>query len=209
MTDRFVGVDVAADRLHCVAIDDRLAVTGTAVFSAAEMRELGDWLDGTRAVAVDAPEQLSAAPHSGDQSLSPKFAPGRCAEIALGRDYGTWVPWVTPTTLPVAKWIATGFEVYSELRRRGIEALEVYPYGGYRELVRPKRLPKKQTSEGIRVRVRALQKTGVEEANLQMWSHDGLDALLAAVIARDYYSGVARAATCGHDGSAIWLPAPA
>ncbi len=40
-----------------------------------------------------------------------------------------------------------------------------------------------------------------------MWSHDSLDALMAALIARDRTEGRAEMVTCGHDESAIWLPA--
>jgi predicted nuclease with RNAse H fold len=46
----------------------------------------------------------------------------------------------------------------------------------------------------------------VTEARLEMWSHDGLDALLAALTAARCAEGVAVEVTCGHDGSAIWLP---
>lgn len=39
-----------------------------------------------------------------------------------------------------------------------------------------------------------------------MWSHDGVDALMAAETARGVESGSSEAVTCGHDGSAIWVP---
>jgi hypothetical protein len=39
-----------------------------------------------------------------------------------------------------------------------------------------------------------------------MWSHDGLDALVAALIALRKADGTGLEVTCGHDSSAIWLP---
>jgi hypothetical protein len=104
--------------------------------------------------------------------------------------------------------MATGLALYEELAACGIATIEVYPYAGYRELVRPARLPKKTTIDGVLARVGALRGAGVDVPRLEMWSHDGLDALLAAVIARDHRQGSARRASCGHDDSAIWLPAP-
>jgi predicted nuclease with RNAse H fold len=205
----YVGVDVAADRLHCVALDERLRVDATAVFSGAEIPELASWAEGASTIAIDAPAQLSTAPHRDDPSLSPKFAVARCAEIALGRQYGSWVPWVTPTAEPIPGWMATGLATYDALRGRGAAVVEVFPYAGFRELVRPARLPKKSTADGARVRIEALRRAGVEAEDLPMWSHDALDALLAALIAHDHAAGTAAAATCGHDGSAIWLPQPA
>jgi predicted nuclease with RNAse H fold len=110
-------------------------------------------------------------------------------------------------TEPVPGWMATGLAAYEELRRAGVEPIEVFPYAGFRTLVRPERLPSKRTTEGVRVRVQTLRNAGIDDDNLLMWSHDGLDALLAALIAYDHAAGSATAATCDHDGSAIWLPA--
>jgi predicted nuclease with RNAse H fold len=179
-----------------------------AVVPASDITKLAAWASEARAIGIDAPAQLSTAPHRDDRSLSPKFAVARCAEIELGRAYGYWVPWVAPTGEPPG-WIAAGLDLFHELRRRGSEPIEVYPYAGYRELVRPARLPRKTTAEGVQARVEALHRAGIHGDNLVMWSHDGLDALLAALIARDYAAGTAVAVSCGHDGSAIWLPAPA
>lgn len=193
--------------MHCVAADSRLRVSGLRIFAAAEIDALVAWLPGAATVAVDAPAELSTAPHADDATLSAKFRVARCAEIALGRDLGCWVPWVTPTVAPAAGWIATGLALYGALRRAGVEAIEVFPYGAYRELARPERLPKKQTAAGVEARVRVLRRLGFNEPDSPIRSHDSLDALVGAVIARDHASGTARAATCGHDGSAIWLPA--
>jgi predicted nuclease with RNAse H fold len=203
----YVGIDVGADRLHCVAVDARLQVADTAIFASAEMGELVEWVPVAATVAIDAPAELSTAFHADDEKLSPKFRRARCAEIALGRDVGCWVPWVTPTTAPQDGWMATGFALYAALRADDFEPIEVFPYAAYRELVRPNRLPRKQTVAGVQARVSALRKLGIDEPNLPLWSHDDLDALVGAVVARDHARKTARAATCGHDGSAIWLPA--
>jgi len=208
MTGPFIGIDVGANRFHCVKLDDRGRIEDAVIVPTGDLAYLADWAGSATAVAIDAPAELSTAPHGDDQALGRKFVGARCAEIALGREYGSWVPWVTPTAEPVPGWIGAGFAVYGALRRAGVEPIEVYPYAAYRELVRPARLPKKSTAEGVRVRVEALRLTGIEANNLSMWSHDGLDALVAALIARDYARGTALAASCGHDGSAIWLPAP-
>jgi predicted nuclease with RNAse H fold len=205
-----VGIDVGAERLHCVGLDDELRVEQVALVPAAEIEELSASLATSGAtVAVDAPAQVSAAPHRSDASLSPKFALGRCAEIALGKEFGSWVPWVAPMERPLTGWMATGFALYEALASRGIETIEVYPYAGYRELLGRARLPRKQTVEGVVARIDALLKVGVRVEWPEMWSHDGLDALLAAVIARDHRAGRAQRASCGHDESAIWLPAQA
>jgi predicted nuclease with RNAse H fold len=203
----FTGIDVGADRLHAVAVDGELRVVRSAVFAALELPALVAWLGDSATIAIDAPAQLSTARHADDAMLSPKFRVARCAEIGLGRDFGIWVPWVTPTTAPASGWMATGFALYGALRAAGKDPIEVYPHSAFRVLVAPAPLPKKQTVPGIRARVAALQKLGVVEPNLETWSHDGLDALVGAVVARDHDDGAARAATCGHDRSAIWLPA--
>jgi predicted nuclease with RNAse H fold len=207
LIDVFVGIDVGAERLHCVAANEDLRLADSAVFAATELDDLVDRVRGAASIAVDAPSDLSTAPHADDTGLGLKFRTGRCAEIALGRDFGYWVPWVTPTAAPEVGWMATGFALYQKLRAAGIEPIEVFPYAAYRELVRPERLPKKQAVAGLRARAAALRMLGVREAALQMWSHDGLDAFVGAVVARDHARGDARAATCGHDASAIWLPA--
>ena len=54
--------------------------------------------------------------------------------------------------------------------------------------------------------MRLLQNRGVAIEGLEMWSHDSLDALLAALVAHDVAQGTAVKVGCGHDASAIWLP---
>jgi predicted nuclease with RNAse H fold len=202
-----VGVDVAAERLHCVALDVSLRVADARMFAAAELGDLVRWARAATIVAVDAPAELSTAPHASESSLSPKFARARCAEIALGRRYGLWVPFVAPLAgEPIATWMKTGLALFEEFDRTSTRVIEVFPYAGYRRLVAPERLAKKSLLDGARQRITALDTAGVTEARLEMWSHDGLDALLAAMTAARCAEGVAVEVTCGHDGSAIWLP---
>jgi predicted nuclease with RNAse H fold len=201
------GIDLGADRIQCVALDDERQVAGAWLFTADELDGLVAALESVRAVGVDAPAQLSALPHRGDARLPPKFQVARCAEIALGRQYGYWVPWVAPAESPEG-WIATGLLVYEALADAGLRTVEVFPYAGFRALDPLTRLPKKTSIEGLRERIDRLEKVGVQATDIAAWSHDGLDALLAAVIARDAVHGTGRRVTCGHDDSAIWLAAP-
>jgi hypothetical protein len=100
----------------------------------------------------------------------------------------------------------TGFRAFAEFRTTEAEVIEVYPHAAFREVAG--RLPPKRTAAGLKARVNALKARGVTQGSLDMWSHDGLDALMAAVVARDRAYGRAVDVHCGHDDSAIWLPAP-
>ena len=83
--------------------------------------------------------------------------------------------------------------------------MEVFPYAGFRVLAGG-RIPSKQTAAGLRLRAELLRRSGVVSEALEMWSHDSLDAALAAVIAHDVAEGAAVRVGCGHDDSAIYLP---
>jgi predicted nuclease with RNAse H fold len=203
----FVGVDVGAARLHCVGLNQALRVTEASVYAVTELEQFAERAASASVVAVDAPATLSIAKHARDPALSPKFARARCAEIALGRDYGLWVPFVAPRAAePVATWMQTGLAVYEVLRETSATVIEVFPYAGYRRLVAPTKLAKKASVDGARQRIAALGAAGVHESSLSMWSHDGLDALLGALVAYRRADGTAIEVTCGHDGSSIWLP---
>jgi predicted nuclease with RNAse H fold len=204
----FVGIDVGARSLHCAALDEGGRILGSAVLPADDGTRLRAWCAGAAVVAVDAPESPSTAPHVVDAGLSPKFRAARCAEIELGRRHGCWVPWVAPQAAPFPSWMESGFAVYETLRGQGAARLiEVYPYAGFRALA-GERLPRKQTAAGRQARAEVLARAGVREDRRAARSHDTLDALMAALVARDCGAGRARAVSCGHDGSAIWLPAP-
>lgn len=202
----FVGIDVGADRLHCVAFDARRRAFGRA-YLPNELEHLCEWLAHAEVIAIDAPAQVSCRPHADDPLISQKFREARCAEIALGRDFGVWVPFVAPSSRPAAPWMETGFALYQALAElQDPRLVEVYPYGCFRALAALKQLPKKMSMLGVRRRVELLRAAGVQVEHLSMWSHDALDAGAAAVTARDVAGGMAIRVTCGHDDSAIWLP---
>jgi predicted nuclease with RNAse H fold len=200
-----IGIDIGAAQVHCVALDRDGELLDAATFAAAELEELGRWAAGARVIAIDAPAGLSTLPHAGDPAVSPKFQAGRCGEVALGREYGYWVPWVAPDALPDSGWIRTGLAVYEALA--GPQLIEAYPYAGFRELNGGARLERKQTLAGQRRRVALLEAAGVIAPRMEMWSHDGLDALLCGLVAVECAAGIARRVSCEHDDSAIWLPA--
>jgi predicted nuclease with RNAse H fold len=190
--------------VHVVALEGRRVVAGD-VFAAQDVDAVVAWVgDGVRRVAIDAPSALSVLAHAEDDSLAPKFRAARCGEIALGRDAGIWVPWVSPCEGgEVAPWIAVGLSLFAAFAAAGIEAVETYPHGVFRRLAGG-RVPPKSSAEGRAQRVGLLRAAGVREQTLPLWDHDGLDALAAALVAAD---PSAEALTCGHDGSAVWLPA--
>jgi predicted nuclease with RNAse H fold len=204
-----IGIDVATDRLNCVALEANGSLAAGRIYAAHELEALSAWAADATVIAIDAPAALSTEPHAAEDALSPKFRRARCAEIALGRDHGIWVPWTSPTGPPVPGWIATGLELYSSLAGSArSELIEVFPYAAFRVLTRPGRLAKKTSVAGIRQRVAALASAGLCVEHLALWSHDSLDAAVAALVALQRHDGGAHPVTCGHDDSAIWLPAP-
>jgi len=202
---RVVGIDVGTRQLHAVALDEHARVVGVAVLDATRPDAVVGWTAAADAVAVDAPDRWSTAPHATDDDLSPKFRTARCGEIALAREHRVWVPWVTPTR-PVEGWIRVGIDLFAALRAAGHEPVEVYPHAVFCALG-GRRPPPKQQLAGAEARIRLLESAGLTATSLPMWSHDALDAAAAALVALHHANGVARPATCGHDGSAIWLPA--
>jgi predicted nuclease with RNAse H fold len=201
---RALGIDVGAERLHCVVLGAGGRVVEARVLRADDLEGVRSLAATVMAIAIDAPAAPSTAPHASDASLSAKFRPARCAEIGLGRLRRLWVPWVTPVAGPFPAWMAVGFTLFEALRERP-NVVETYPHAVFRTLaagpVRPKR-----AADGIAARVALLEAAGVREPRLGMWSHDGLDAVAAAVAARGVLDSSSIGVTCGHDGSAIWLP---
>lgn len=203
----YVGIDVGAGRWHCAALDDRGDVTRQAALATDDPDALAAWSAAAAVVAIDAPESPSTAPHDGDTTLAPKFRAARCAEIELGRSHGSWVSWIAPAAAPFPSWMQTGFLTFAALRRQnGPELLEVYPHAGFRAVTGGRRLPRKRSAPGRQARAALLTAAGVAVDDLAAGSHDGLDALMAALVARDRALGRAERVTCGHDGSALWLP---
>lgn len=199
------GVDVGADRLHCVVIDASGDVVRSAVFGVQ-----GDqmpshavaWLENTSCVAIDAPRELAGGHSHG--SRRGKFALARCAELALGECFGIWVPWVTPAEQSLLRnWMKIGQLLFSVLDSTRV--LEVFPYAIFRVWA-ASTLQAKGSVEGLAQRLALLQSHGIELPNdAEMWSHDGVDALAAAAVARDYRDGCAVAVRGDHDDSCIWV----
>jgi predicted nuclease with RNAse H fold len=210
----FVGVDLGAHAVQAVSLDERGNFADAKLFAAGERDDLAVWAAHAKVIAIDAPDRASSGAHAGDERLPPKFQRGRCAEAALALVHGYWVPWVTPTQPEAGSWIELGISLHSRLRKiTGAEVIEVFPYAAFRHLA-PGPLPKKTSVAGVRTRVGLLRRAGLDDGCLELWTHDFLDAALAALIALQRSRGEAvRVACaddsgCGHDGSAIWLPRP-
>jgi predicted nuclease with RNAse H fold len=209
---RYVGVDLGAATIHVVVLGgDRPQVIDARTFAAEHTDAVVTLAAGAAEVAIDAPAQLSTAPHRADESISPKFRVARCGEIALGQQARIWVPWVTPADPEkVPKWMQVGFDLWLGLRRAGHEPVEVYPAGVFRTLAGG-RVPTKTTRAGLHERIRLLAPHVALPEAVEVWSHDGIDALGAAVTARQKGIGTARRVAHAEpacDGSAIWLPGP-
>jgi predicted nuclease with RNAse H fold len=209
-----IGVDVGSRALHAVAVDDRLAVLDARAFGSSELGELVAWASGAAVAAIDAPDGPSTGAHASDADVAPKFRAGRCGEVALGRQRGYWVSWVTPAEPAPGSWMDVGIRTHAALRvAGGIDTIEVFPHAGFRELAGGARLPRKTAATGRRDRAALLRARGLRDADVEGWSHDALDAALAALVALDAAEGRAQrvgcpeGARCGQDGSAIWLPA--
>jgi hypothetical protein len=178
-----VGIDVGTSAMHCVVLDgSRRVIDGQALPSDAAT-ELEAVTHDATAIAIDAPSSLSTAPHADDEGLAPKFRLARCCEIALGREHGLWVPWVTPIAgAAVPGWMQVGFGLYQAFAAVGHSPIEAYPHAGFRVLAGGALAPKR-TIAGVRARAGLLERGGVGVEGLRLWSHDALDAALAAVLA--------------------------
>ncbi len=211
--DRFVGIDLGARALHVVVLTDdgsRLAVDDARVVTPDALAELEAVTAGAAGVAIDAPAAPSRGCHADDVGLAPKFRTARCGEIALGQGARIWVPWPTPPSAADAPpWMRVGFATWEACRRTGPEPLEVYPAGAFRVLARG-RVPSKATPEGLAARWRLLSAEITPPPGFAMWSHDGIDAAVAALTAAHHVRG--DATHYGHTASAcdptpVWMPA--
>ncbi len=215
MRDHILGIDLGASTIHVVLLRgparERAIVGDARTFDATDVESVVALADGAAEIAIDAPAELSLAPHRDDGTISGKFRTARCGEIALGQQAKIWVPWVTPSDeTRVPGWMQVGFALWSALRKAGHEPLEVYPAGVFRTLAGT-RVASKSTRAGLRARIALLDAYVELPPAIEMWSHDGIDALGAAVTAGQKRDRTARriahtARTC--DGSAIWLPDP-
>lgn len=168
-------------------------------------RELVALAAGATAIAIDAPAAPSTAPHAGDPSLSPKFRPARCCEIA-----GPPAQVVGAVGHADGRGGRAGMDAGRVPAPRGAGAdghapIEVYPYAGFR-LLAGRVLSKKTTVSGVRERVAVLEAERVAAPWMRLWSHDALDAAMAAMLALRAGEGTAIPVGCGHDGSTIWIP---
>lgn len=209
-----VGMDLGESAIHLVGMAEDGAVTFAEVLPTGDLEEALSRIGVDIWAAIDAPDEQRDPRHLEDLTLSPKFRPARCAEIALGEQRGYWVPWVTPRSGEVCPgWMKTGFETWRTTLRVGIRTIEVYPHAAFRVLAGGRQLAKKSTAVGGAMRIKLLERVGVSADFLAMWSHDSVDAAVAAVVARDARLGLADEVRCAqgdavaHDGSAIWLPA--
>ena len=204
------GVDIGGRAAHVVVLDGR-KVKSAALWPTQDLAQLADVLAGCDVVAIDSPDRWSPGAIPEHAGLSPKFVAARCAEFELARKYRYWVPWVTPRP-PQAPdehrryaWIERGIELFDRLAGR-TATIEVYPNSIFRRLGGLTPLPSKSTMPGLGRRVELLRSAGIREEHLDMWSHDSLDASAAAVVAHCWTESLAEEVSCGHDGSAMWLP---
>jgi predicted nuclease with RNAse H fold len=208
------GIDVGAASVHLVGLDLEAppSVVLSELIHPFDRAALTNLLRAAAVVAIDAPAERSSLPHLGDSRLAAKFRRARCGEVAL-LGAGHAVPWVSPAgdeLLP--GWMATGFEIWSVAEELGIESIETFPHAVFARLANTV-LRHKRKPEGVAARAQVLAPLLRTPAWLPMWSHDGLDALAAALVAWHAFHGTARRIDCSaddgwptHDGSAIWLP---
>jgi predicted nuclease with RNAse H fold len=216
VTTRALGIDLGASAVHLAVVDgdapEPLRVSEARTIEATALDAVIATAAGVDSVAIDAPAAPSTAVHRADEAISRKFRVARCGEIALGQQARIWVPWVTPPDPgPVPGWMRVGFSVWGALVAAGHQPIEVYPAGAFRVLAGHVP-PRKTTADGRRARIGLLADAIELPAGIELWSHDGLDALAAALTAHRHATGAAR--RCGHDapacdGSAIWLPTAA
>lgn len=217
-TASVVGVDVGARSLHAVTLSAGRRLVDARVFAADDVAGIVAWAGSTRVAAIDGPDGASRGLHLQDHSVAAKFRPARTGEVALGRHHRHWVSWVTPRVVPEAGWMAVAVALHRAFARAGTEPVEVYPHAAFAELAGGRRLPSKQGPAGLEARVALLRGELGDVPHLAMWSHDGLDACAAALVAADHVDGVAVAAgprpddppgpdgVPPDDGSRIWLP---
>lgn len=213
---RAVGIDVGADAAWLVALElerDRPVVADAMLSHPIDLSDIAEFC-GDSAVAIDVPAAPSERPHLDDRRVSPKFRAGRCSEVALTMA-GISVQFVTPPPdggLGPASWMRSGFEIWTALESIGLLPVETYPHGVFWRLAgRP--LFHKQRPEGAAARLSVLAPHIYLPGTVDMWSHDGLDALAAALVASLVIRGEADRIDCRddqrwsvHDGSAMYLP---
>lgn len=200
-----VGIDVGARTLTAVGIGRGVRATE------GDLDHVLAFCEGAVAVAVDAPDAPSSAPHADDPSLEPKWRTARCCEIAGWREHGfPAVPWTTPPRgSPTPAWMLVGFALWDALRAAGHAPLEVYPAACFWLLNGRHWPPRKSSPSGRAARLELLRSRLFLPDDATGWNHDRLDAAVAALVA---IQGRTRASRLSHhcsrdDGSALWVPA--
>lgn len=190
-----VGIDLGARLVHVALLGDDVRVVTTS-----DVDHVVALCGGAVAVAIDAPsDPATGRVHAGERS--PKFSVARCNEIAAGEELGVWVPWVTPVRDECPGWMRKGFAVWDALRAAGHEPMEVYPAGTFWLLNGRRWPPRKTTAEGRAARLALLAPF---VGPLDLTSHDAIDAVAAAVVARGPHRAVGHAGP-GCDSSRLFV----
>jgi predicted nuclease with RNAse H fold len=207
-----VGIDLGATAICAVKLegtDGLPSVADVRVFVPDDLDKLEQFCDGASAVAIDAPAMLSTYPHGDDEDLPPKFRPARCCEVASLKVAGVpAVPWITPLAgAEVSGWMHTGFRVWEALSSHA--PMEVYPHACFYRLNGGKQPVSKQKAEGRLERVGLLRSYVELPVGAEVWSHDGLDAAVAALVAHQGRDGAVQVPheCTNFDGSELWVPA--
>jgi hypothetical protein len=102
--------------------------------------------------------------------------------------------------------------IWRALLVAGFDPLETYPHGIMWRLA-GRQLRHKKSSAGALARLQILEEHIDLPVGAQMWAHDGVDALAAALVAWQSVHGIADRIDCSndsewpsHDGSSMWLP---
>jgi predicted nuclease with RNAse H fold len=201
------GVDVGAERIHLVGLTIDGSLAFARVIPTSELASFDSCLgrlppDGV--VAIDGPAGPSAAAYTDDETVSPKFRRARGCEVELGRQRRIWVSFATGPE-PLTGWMAVAEDLHGRVIGSQRRALETYPHAVFTTLL-GRRPSKKTTAAGVTDRVGLLNEAGLHEPTLSMWSHDGLDAAAAAVVALHAHRGTADEIRSSLDGTSIWLP---
>lgn len=214
-TQRAIGIDLSAEAFYTVEViasgSSAPAVSLGRAFRVDDLAQAVSFCEGAAQVAIDAPDAMSRGPHLHDGSLSPKFRTGRCSDVATSQPGGgPAVPWVTPTVdMEVPRWMVAGFTLWSALRDDGHDPMEVFPAGCFYRMNGRRWPAKKTTIQGRLDRIQLLRLYVELPRDIELWSHDGLDAAVAALVAnhgREHGTPVEH--RCPNpDGSRLWYPA--
>ncbi len=156
----YCGIDVGLKKCHAALITGRLEFVG-------DYEELD--LEGVGVVGIDAPLSFPA-----------KGTLRECERLLLKMGIRLF-----PSGAPFFRGIALkGMEIAEELRSKGLEVYEVYPYAT-------------RVILNIAPKAKKLTKSGLEEirAELSKWveipelSHDEVDAVIAALTVKLYAEG--------------------